>query len=50
MRVETHCQNRKLLAQAISEWVHDPVHYDGAPAMTYSIGPFKVQGDASVTC
>ena len=50
MRVETHCQNRKLLAQAISEWVHDPVHYDGAPAMTYSIGPFKVERDASITC
>lgn len=50
MRVETHCQNRKLLAQAISEWVHDPVHYDGAPTMAYSVGPFKVERDAFITC
>ena len=50
MRVETHCQDRKLLAQAISEWIHEPVHYDGVPRCSYSVGPFKVERDASITC
>ncbi len=50
MRLETHSPDRKTLANAIGEWLHEPVHYDGAPAMTYSIGPVKVERDASITC
>lgn len=50
MRLETHSPDRKTLANAIGEWLHEPVHYDGAPSMTYSIGPVKVERDASVTC
>ena len=50
MRLETHSPDRKTLANAIGEWLHEPVHYDGAPSMTYSIGPVKVERDASITC
>ena len=48
MRLETHFTERKLLAQAISEWIHEPVHYDGVPTCSYSIGPVKVLRDGSI--
>ena len=50
MRVETGLTTqRKLLAQAIGEWLHMEPHYDGVPRCTYSIGPVKVEKDASIS-
>jgi len=49
MRVETGLiTQRKLLAQAIGEWLHLEPHYDGVPRCTYSIGPVKVEKDAAI--
>ena len=48
MRIETHTQDRKLLARAIAEWIHAPVHYDGMPTCAYSIGSVKVLRDGSI--
>jgi len=49
MRVETGLTSqRKLLAQAIGEWLHMEPHYDGVPRCTYSIGPVKVEKDAAI--
>ncbi|MGJ4850610.1 hypothetical protein ACH6CV_10200 [Bacillota bacterium Meth-B3] len=49
MRVETGLTTqRKLLAQAIGEWLHMEPHYDGVPRCTYSIGSVKVEKDAAI--
>lgn len=49
MRVETGLTTqRKLLAQAIGEWLNMEPHYDGVPRCTYSIGPVKVEKDAAI--
>lgn len=49
MRIETGLTTqRKLLAQAIGEWLHMEPHYDGVPRCTYSIGPVKVEKDAAI--
>ena len=49
MRVETGLTTqRKLLAQAIGEWLHMEPHYDGVPRCTYSIGPVRVDKDAAI--
>ena len=49
MRVETGLNTqRKLLAQAIGEWLHLEPHYDGVPRCSYSIGPVKVEKDAAI--
>ena len=49
MRIETGLTTqRKLLAQAIGEWLHLEPHYDGVPRCTYSIGPVKVEKDAAI--
>lgn len=50
MRLETNSPDRKLLARAIGEWLHEPVHYDGAPTMAFSVGSVKVDRDAVITC
>jgi len=50
MRVETGLiTQRKLLAQAIGEWLQMEPHYDGVPRCTYSIGPVKVGKDAAIS-
>ena len=49
MRLETHTTERKLVAQAIGEWIHEPVHYDGMPSCAYSIGPVKVERGGVIT-
>lgn len=49
MKVETGLTTqRKLLAQAIGEWLHMEPHYDGVPRCTYSIGPVRVDKDAAI--
>lgn len=48
MRLETHFTERRLLTQAISDWIHEPIHYDGVPSCSYSIGPVKVMKDGSI--
>ena len=49
MRIETGLTTqRKLLAQAIGEWLHMEPHYDGVPRCTYSIGPVRVDKDAAI--
>ena len=49
MRVETNTTDRKLLANAIGEQIHEPVRYDGVPRCTYSIGPVTVERDGAIT-
>ena len=49
MRIETHTPDRKVLANAIAEWIHEPVHYDGVPRCTYSIGPVTVERDGAIS-
>ena len=49
MRIETHTPDRKLLAQAIGEWLNENVRYDGMPHCTYSIGSIKVDRDGVIT-
>ena len=44
MRVETNmADQRKLLARAISEWIHEPVQYEGVPSCAYRIGTVRVE-------
>lgn len=50
MQIETHETNRKLVAEAISEHIQEPVHYNGLPRCTYSVGPVTVEKDGSITC
>lgn len=49
MRIETHTPDRKVLANAIAEWIHEPVHYNGVPRCTYSIGPVTVERDGAIS-
>ena len=49
MRIETNTPDRKLMANAIAEWIHEPVHYDGVPRCTYSIGPVTVERDGAIS-
>ena len=49
MRIETNTPDRKLLAQTISGQIHKPVHYNGVPGCTYSIGPVTVERDGAIS-
>ena len=49
MRIDTYGANRKLVAQAISEHIHEPVTYTGVPKCAYIIGEVTVERDGSVT-
>lgn len=50
MRIETGLSgtNRKLLAQAIGEHLHDEPHYNGVPNCSYSIGSVTVERDGAI--
>lgn len=50
MRIETHASDRKQVAWAIGSYLDKPVHYDGVPRCSYSIGPFTVERDGAVVC
>lgn len=50
MRIETHVADRKTLANAISECIHESSHYDGVPRYTYSIGPVTIERDGAINC
>lgn len=50
MRIETHTQDRRQLANAIGERIHEPVHYNGMPSCAYSVGPVTVERDGTVRC
>lgn len=50
MRIETHLSNRKLLANAVSEWIHEPVHYNGVPTCSYSVGPVTIDNSCAIIC
>ena len=50
MRVETNmADQRKLLAQAISEWIHEPVQYEGVPSCAYRVGAVRVERGGVIT-
>lgn len=48
MRIDTHSANRKLVAQAISEHIHEPVRYTFVPRCAYLIGDVAVEKDGSI--
>lgn len=50
MRIETNATDRKALANKISELIHEPVHYNGVPSCSYSVGPVTVERTAAITC
>ena len=50
MRIETHAADRKQVVWAIGGYLDKPVHYDGVPRCSYSIGPFTVERDGAVVC
>ena len=50
MRIETHTEDRKTLAKAIAEWIHEPVCYNRAPTYSYSIGPVTVDRGGAILC
>ena len=49
MRIETNTPDRRLTANAVAEWLHEPVHYDGMPTCAYSIGPVTVERDGAIS-
>ncbi len=49
MTIETNANNRKVLAQAISEEIGKPVHYLGVPSCAYQVGPYTINRDGSVS-
>ena len=48
MRIDTHGANRKLVAQAISEHIHEPVTYTGVPRCAYIIGDVTFERDGCI--
>ena len=50
MRIETHCEDRRYVADAIGKALNEQVHYDGVPTCSYSVGPVTVARDGSVSC
>ena len=50
MRIETHCEDRRCVADAIGRALNAQVHYDGVPSCGYSIGPVTVARDGSESC
>lgn len=49
MRIETTAENRKKMAQAISEHLGEEMQYAGAPSFAYRIGRLVVNRDGSIT-
>ena len=49
MNVQTTTQNRKVLAQHLSDLIGEPVKYLGAPTMAYQIGPYTINRDGSIS-
>ena len=49
MNVQTTTQNRKVLAQHLSNLIGEPVKYLGAPTMAYQIGPYTINRDGSIS-
>ena len=50
MRLETNmADQRKVLAQAISEWIHEPVRYEGVPSCAYAVGTVRVECGGVIT-
>ena len=48
MRIDTHGANRKLVAQAIGDHIHEHVRYTGVPKCAYIIGDIAVERDGSI--
>ena len=42
MTIETHAPNRKVLAQALAEHLHEPAHYLGTPTYAYQVGAYTI--------
>lgn len=49
MNVQTTTQNRKVLAQHLSNLIGEPVKYLGAPTMAYQVGPYTINRDGSIS-
>lgn len=50
MRIETHCEDRRHIADAIGRSLNAQVHYDGVPSCSYSVGPVTIARDGSISC
>lgn len=50
MRLEMNATDRKALAKSISEQIHEPVHYNGMPTCSYSIGSVTVERNGAIAC
>ena len=48
MTIQTNTQNRKALAQQISQLTGDPVQYMGVPSCAYQVGPYTILKDGSI--
>ena len=48
MTIETNASNRKVLAQAISEEIGEPMRYLGVPSCAYQVGPYIVDRNAAI--
>lgn len=48
MNIEIQASNRKVLAQAIAEEIHEPVRYLGTPSYAYQIGRYTIDRDAVI--
>lgn len=46
MNIATQASNRKVLAQAISDEIHEPVRYLGVPSCAYRVGGYTIDRDA----
>ena len=50
MRIQTNmADQRKLLAQAIGEWIHESVVYEGVPSCAYRVGTVRVERGGVIT-
>ena len=48
MNIATQASNRKVLAQAIAEEIHEPARYLGTPSYAYQIGRYTIDRDAVI--
>lgn len=48
MTIETHAPNRKVLAQALAEHLHEPAHYLGTPTYAYKVGTYIIDRNGAL--
>ena len=48
MNIPTNVQNRKVLAQELSQLIGEPYTYLGVPSCAYQVGPYRINKDGSI--